>query len=173
MTLMVKFSGDVIVDVIDTDSPEVATQSGYVVLPEDRTDTDTRRIRPDMSIRSDDDMRSEGLWPQSPVGQAVEDKPAMTVQEQVVMIRSKVSDIIESKLQAKANELGYQNFMRAGLYLTSPVQKYKDEAQSLTAWAARMYEYVETLEQTLTIEQLLAYDLSTLEFPQYEAVIAN
>ena len=98
---------------------------------------------------------------------------AVPVEVQVAEIRKQVSDTIESLLNAKAVELGYQNFLRAGLYLTSPVQKYKDEAQSLTAWAARMYEYVETLEASLTVEQLLAFDLSTLELPAYEPVIAS
>lgn len=95
---------------------------------------------------------------------------AVPVDQQITEIRQQVSDTIDSMLDAKAVELGYLSFLRAGLYLTSPVQKYKDEAQSLTAWAARMYEYVEALEQSLTADELLGYDLNTLEFPAYEPV---
>lgn len=72
--LLVKFENELVVDIISTRTPELF--EGYVPLSKDLDETlsDIRLLKPDFTIRTEEEMYELGLWERPPKDHSIVDE---------------------------------------------------------------------------------------------------
>lgn len=87
------------------------------------------------------------------------EKPPRTLED----VYAEVTAHIEGLIRDKCAEFRFNSLERAAIYINSPYIRQREPAFAIVRWTCHMYNYVRELENQLSIDDIINYDMDTLK----------